>query len=54
MKQKDKPQAYIEMDERATTERILNRMTDPHEIEKREVKKAEIKRVTTIKERLSL
>jgi hypothetical protein len=36
------------------TERILNRMTDPKEIEKRRQKKEEKKRVNNIKSRIGI
>ena len=43
-----------DMDVRVATERILNRMTDPREIEKRERKRKEAKRVETIRDKHSL
>lgn len=35
------PERYDEMDERKTTERVLARMTDPEQIEKRRLEKEE-------------
>lgn len=46
--------ARLEMDERVTTERILNRMTDPKLIAERKRKKKEAQRVETIRNKHSL
>ena len=35
------PVRYDEMDEKRTTERVLKRMTDPEQIEKRKLEKEE-------------
>lgn len=47
-------QAFIEQSERETTERILNRMTDPVQIEKRRREKEESKRINNVKEKFGL
>lgn len=47
-------QAFIEITERETTERILDRMTDPVQIKKRQMRKQEEKRINNVKERLGL
>lgn len=44
----------MEMDERIATERILNRMTDPKQIEQRRLQKQAAKRVETVKNKHSL
>jgi hypothetical protein len=44
----------MEMDERVATERILNRMTDPKQIEQRRLKKQEAKRVENVKNKHTL
>lgn len=54
MNKKEQIPAYLEMDERDTTERILHNMTDSEAIAKRERHKAEVKRVDVISKRLSL
>lgn len=45
---------YDEMDENRTTERILHKMTDPEEIEKRKQKKQEEEMNEEQKKRFSL
>lgn len=47
-------QAFLEISERETTERILNRMTDPVQIEKRRKEKEEAKRINNVKEKFGL
>lgn len=47
-------EAYLEMDERDTTERILREMTDPETIEQKAVEKRERERVGMVKSRHSL
>lgn len=46
--------AYLEMDEKSTTERMLRRMTDPELVETREVHKRSEARVNGLKSRHSL
>ncbi len=43
-----------EMDERVTTARIIQRMTDPRIIEQRRIKKEEDRRIEVTKNKLSL
>ena len=47
-------QAWLEMDERTTTERILIKMTDPRYIEQRQRQKQEQGRIDTIVNKHSL
>lgn len=47
-------EAYFEMDENDTTARILDRMTDPEQIARREREKRERARVSDIRTRLGL
>ena len=42
------------MDERSSTERILNEMTDPKRIEQRRLNKAEVQRVQEVTNKHSL
>lgn len=54
MSEMNKTEAYFEMDDRVTTERILNRMTDPNQIEKRRLRKQEQKRVEGVRNKHTL
>jgi len=54
MEQFNQTQAYLEMDERSSTERILNEMTDPKRIEQRRLHKAEVQRVEEVTNKHSL
>jgi hypothetical protein len=54
MEQFNQTQAYLEMDERSSTERILNEMTDPKRIEQRRLHKAEVQRVEEVINKHSL
>lgn len=54
MEQFNQTNAYLDMDERSATERILNRMLDPRHIEQRRLKKEEIKRVDDVINKHSL
>jgi len=49
-----KTDAHLDMDEVATTERILDRMTNPDEIAKRERIKQEEKRIESTKRRIGV
>lgn len=52
--EKERPEAYLGISERDTTERILDRMTDPELIEQKEWKKKEARRVEVVKSRYGL
>jgi len=53
-RQREYPEAYIGLDEASTTERILDRMTDPEHQQKKVWKRDEEKRVERVKSRHSL